>query len=203
MTRKSTVVWIVSAIVVAGAGIGVAAAALPASTSASGATASPTADRPSATSSAGIPSTASGSQTPADPAVTSSSPSAPSPGPSPTTGASPVTSTAPTASAKPSAPATTVTPALTFYQWNPSQATLEVGGNVPGLVDAGGSCIVTAVQGAVRVTQSFAATPQASSTECGTMRVVSSKLTGGTWNLTIGYRSSHASGTSATTTVTL
>lgn len=195
MSRKSTIVWIVSAVVVVGAGVGVAAASVSFANHRLEAGASAPASVGPATEAAGNPSAS------ATPVVTPvpSDPASPSSSPSTSTSAGP--SAGPTS--KPVVVVKKVTPALTFFQWTASSSTLQVGGNVPGLVDAGGSCIVTATQGAVTVTQSFAASPQASSTECGTMNLTSPKLTSGTWNLTIGYRSPRAAGTSSSTAVTL
>jgi hypothetical protein len=191
MTRKSTIVWIVSAVVVVGVGVAIAVPSLANShgkvTSAVTPVASPSADGPTAVaSSPSAGATPSASVAPADPASPSASSSA---------------SASPTS--KPVVTVKNVTPHLTYYDWTSSTSTLEVGGNVPGMVDAGGSCVVTATHGSVTVSQAFPASAQASSTECGTMRLTSPKLTAGTWNLTIGYRSPRATGTSASTEVTL
>lgn len=194
MSRKSTIVWVVSAVVVVGAGVGVAASAL-ASSAGDPASSSTASSRPTGTAAVSAPSASAGpsaSSAPADPASPSST-SSPASSPS----------SAPKPTSKPVVTVKNVTPHLTYYDWSAASSTLEVGGNVPGLVDAGGSCVVTATRGAVTVTQSFAASPQASSTECGTMRLTSTKLTGGDWNLTIGYRSPRATGTSVSTEVTL
>jgi hypothetical protein len=200
MTRRSTIVWIVSAVVVVGAGVTYAAVGPTSAGSAAGARVTAASTPSSLPSPSGTPAgsrpaadaTAPATATPGDPASPSSS--APSTGP---------TAAPPAATTKPVVAVTSVTPHLTYYDFTASSSTLEVGGNVPGLVDSGGSCIVTATRGAVTVTQTFTASPQASSTECGTMRLASPKLTSGTWNLTIGYRSPRAAGASPSTEVTL
>lgn len=200
MTRTSTIVWIVSAVVVVGAGVTYAAVAPSAAGSVGGA-------RPSADSTPSATPSPSGTTAGSRPAPSTTPPAASTPG-DPAIPSAPASSTAsapvpPAATSKPVATPESVTPHLTYYDFTASSSTLEVGGNVPGLVDGGGSCIVTATHGSVTVTKSFAASPQASSTECGTMRLTSPELTSGTWNLTIGYRSPRAAGTSPSTEVTL
>lgn len=196
MARTSTIVWIVSAVVVVGAGVGTAVAlpasshsAAPGGSGRASATPKPSGTAASDDSSPSASATAATGATTSDPAHPSS----------PATAAATAT---PTATTRPVV-VKSVTPHLTYYQWDAASSTLEVGGNVPGLVDAGGSCVVTATRAGVTVTQSFGASAQASSTECGTMRLTSPKLTSGAWNLIIGYRSPRATGTSAGTEVTL
>ncbi|MCU1527631.1 MAG: hypothetical protein JWP75_1394 [Frondihabitans sp.] len=186
MSRKSTTIWIVGAVVVVGAGITVAAVSLghaPAGVGAGGTskphTTATSTPRPTATSTPG-----NGASDPSNP---STAPAVVDPQPSSTT-APPVT-------------VKKVVPAMSYYDYK--SGTLSLGGGVSGLVDTGGTCTVTVTHGSSTVTQKFSASAGPSSTDCGAMSITSSKFTTGTWNLTIAYSSPRAEGTSAVTQVTL
>lgn len=201
MTRRSTVVWIASAVIVCGVGIGVAAhaAANPAvgAPEASG-SASPTppagsASAPATTAPAASPSASSG-------------PAAPNPEPPYTFTPAPTPSSSASASAAPSASSSagsvqTVTPTLGYYAYK--GGTLSLGGGVSGLVDSGGTCTVTLRKGTVSVSRDFRAEPGPSSTDCGEMEIASPDFSTGTWSLTIRYSSPRAAGISTATEVPL
>ncbi len=190
MSRRSTTVWAIGAVVVAGAGVAVAAVAVQgaphaptagASSSASagpGVTTGPPAASPTA------------SAAPADPSPSATAPGAGAPGGS-----------APAATTPPATTVRTVSPAMSYYSF--AGRTLTLGGGVSGLVDSGGTCTVTLTRGTATVTKSFAASPGPSSTDCGAMTVSSPTLTSGSWSLTIAYSSPRARGTSSPTEVTL
>jgi hypothetical protein len=196
MIRTSTTIWIVAAVVIAGAGIGVAsvAAAHPRAHD----TASTSTPRPTVAASTPAPTTPAASPAPS---------SAPSPSASVTASPSASATAAPSPSAGASAGTGTgtgtkkVSPSLSYYSF--AGQTLTLGGGVSGLVESGGTCTVTVTNGPATVTQAFPASPGPSSTDCGEMAITSSKLSHGQWSVTIAYSSAHAAGTSSPSRVTL
>ncbi|RKR73245.1 hypothetical protein [Frondihabitans australicus] len=194
MSRRTTAIWIAAAVVVAGAGIGVAAVAAAhprAVTASAGHTARPTTvgSTPSAPPSAPATSAAPSPSTP-------SAPSAPATtGSGADQGAGSGSGTGQTVSKK------KVTPDLSYYSF--SGQTLTLGGGVSGLVENGGTCTVTVKNATATVTQAFPASAGPSSTDCGAMAITSPKLAHGSWTITIAYSSADAAGTSGESAVTL
>ncbi|QNE44802.1 hypothetical protein F1C15_14150 [Frigoribacterium sp. NBH87] len=141
------------------------------------------------------------------PSATSSSSPTPGGSVSDDVPGSPVTTTPPTSpgSSASSAPApdpapdpapslAAVVPLVTFDQWDAGSGTLTVGATVPGVVEAGGTCSVTARNGGLTVDGSFAAVASASSTDCGSMALQSSTFTPGTWSVSVTYASATSTG---------
>jgi cytoskeletal protein RodZ len=186
MSRRSTTIWIVGAVVVVGAGITIAAVSLAHAPNQASAGATST---PRTTSSSTPRPTASGTPgaSDQDPSGASTTPVTTNPQPSST--------------ASPPVTVKKVVPSMSYYAYN--SGTLTLGGGVSGLVENGGTCTVSVWQGASTVTQKFAAKAGPSSTDCGAMSISSTKFTSGTWNLTITYSSPDAQGTSPATQVSL
>lgn len=197
MIRTSTTIWIVAAVVIAGAGIGVAsvAAAHPRAHE----TASTSTPRPTVAASTPAPTTPAASPAPSavsSPSATASASASATAAPSSSTGAGTGAGSGTGGSTKKK-----VSPSLSYYSF--SGQTLTLGGGVSGLVESGGTCTVTVTNGAATVTQAFPASAGPSSTDCGGMAITSSKLSHGQWTVTIAYSSAHAAGTSSPSRVTL
>ena len=67
-----------------------------------------------------------------------------------------------------------------------------VGGYVDRVLD-GGTCTLTATKGGVTVTGSGPATPDATTTSCGTVGIPRAQLSTGTWTATLTYSTGTAS----------
>jgi hypothetical protein len=107
------------------------------------------------------------------------------------------TDPAPSTSAAPSSGARgEATVRITYSGWNAGSGVVEVGGFVPQLVEAGGSCTLTLTQGAASATASREATPDVSTTACGELTVPGDQLAPGTWSAVLSYESDTASGAS-------
>lgn len=195
MSRKSTAIWIVSAVVVVGAGIGVAAHA--ASHPNSGHSATSSAAGPTAV--GAIPRSSATAQHEGDATAAPIPPTSPAPQASSPAGTA---ATAPPAPSKTAAATVkAVIPSLSYYSFTGS--TLTLGGGVSGLVDSSGTCAVTVTSGTSSVSQSFAAQAGPSSTDCGAMAITSTKFHSGTWHVSIVYSSPRARGSSTDSEVTL
>lgn len=107
------------------------------------------------------------------------------------------------------APATTtaanseVPVSLTYSGWNASAKEVLVGGFVPGVVETGGNCTLTLTKGDLSARNTTTATPTASSTSCGQMKVPGAQLSSGVWTAFITYRSPAHHGTSRSVEVTI
>jgi hypothetical protein len=86
--------------------------------------------------------------------------------------------------------------AVTYADWDSSSRSVEVDGFVTGVIEAGGTCLVTLTRGADSVTAQSTGMPNASSTVCGSVTVKDARLTSGTWQAVLSYRSSTATGAS-------
>lgn len=136
----------------------------------------------------------------------SASAAEPSAGPSSATPTGPApqhTSASPTplhsssggSSAAPPAVAT-VTVRITRAAWDAGRSGITVAGIVPGAVEAGGTCTVTASRAGVDVTATGTGEPDASSTVCGELVLRDPRLGPGTWSVTLSYRSPQHEGSS-------
>lgn len=86
---------------------------------------------------------------------------------------------------------------VTYAGYDPASAGIEVDGFVSGVVESGGICRLTVTEGAVTLSAQAAATPNASTTACGDVRVVDPRLTSGQWRAVLSYASSTSTGSSA------
>lgn len=129
------------------------------------------------------PSTSSSSAAPTGPAPQHTS-AAPTPGHSSSS-----------ASAAPPGIAT-VTVRITRAAWDAGRSGITVAGIVTGVVEAGGTCTVTATRAGVELTATGTGEPDASSTVCGELVLRDPRLGPGTWSVTLSYRSPQHEGTS-------
>lgn len=89
-----------------------------------------------------------------------------------------------------------VIPSITYAD------TSEVDAYIPGIVENGGSCTLTAIQNSKSFTKKVVAIADASTTRCQNFNLTQNDFSStGTWQLTVRYDSSDASGTSAIRTV--
>jgi hypothetical protein len=125
----------------------------------------------------------------------------------PTPGASDAPTDAPSASPRPTAsPATTraaVTPFITAALWDKDANLLDVEAIVPKIVEDDGTCTLVARKGDTVRMVSQPAAPAASTTTCNPLQISGSKLTAGTWTVTISYVSARSTGVAASKTVTV
>lgn len=78
----------------------------------------------------------------------------------------------------------------------------EVDAYIPGIVENDGSCTLTAIQNSKSFTKKVAAIADASTTRCQSFNLNQNDFSSnGTWQLSVRYDSSNASGTSAVRTV--
>jgi len=183
MTRASVIGWIVGAgVFVVGGGLALAVLTLPdgpaPSSPPSSATASPTPGGPASDDVPGAPVTSPSTMPPA-----ASGTPAPAPAPAPVLA--------------------DVVPLVTFDQWSAETSTLTIGATVPGVVETGGTCSITARNGDVTVDGSFSAVASASSTDCGSMALQSSTLTSGDWSVSVVYASATSTGSTTDYEVTI
>lgn len=113
-----------------------------------------------------------------------------------------ITDTKPSDSTSPPSTSGSVTPLITYAEQ--SDSTVDVSAYIPGIVEDGGSCTLTATLDNTKVTQTNPAFMNAKTTNCKNFSVpVSEFSSSGIWNLKISYSSSSHTGTSAETTVTI
>ncbi|WP_375399767.1 hypothetical protein [uncultured Amnibacterium sp.] len=118
----------------------------------------------------------------------------------PSDAATPVSSASSTPIAK---PVRAVQPFITSADWDAAAATLQVGAVVPGVVEQGGTCTVTATSGGVSRTVTAQASATAQATGCEPLRIPGSQLSAGRWKVVVVYASARSGGTSAPRTVTV
>jgi hypothetical protein len=85
---------------------------------------------------------------------------------------------------------------VTFYGWNPTSKAVEVGGYVEGVVEDDGECTLTLTKDGATVTGRADASPDASTTACGTVSVPGDEVTAGTWKAVLSYSSARHDGRS-------
>lgn len=86
---------------------------------------------------------------------------------------------------------------LTDWGWSAAESSLRAAGFVEGVVQAHGTCTLTATRGGVTVTAQQPALPDASTTSCGELRIPGDELTGGIWRVVLSYESPSSAGASA------
>lgn len=92
---------------------------------------------------------------------------------------------------------------ITYAEWNPTDGVIEEGSFVQGVVETGGTCVLTLTRGATSVTASGPAEPDATTTSCGGLSVPGDQVSSGTWSAVVSYRSDRTEGTSPAVEVTV
>jgi hypothetical protein len=88
-----------------------------------------------------------------------------------------------------------VTPVITTVSKDGNEVTIAA--YVPGIFEDGGTCTMNAVKGSSRVTESVEAFANVSTVNCPPFRISLARFSeAGTWEITVSYSSSQASGTS-------
>lgn len=85
---------------------------------------------------------------------------------------------------------------VTFYGWNPTERSVQVGGYVAGVIEDGGVCTLTLTKGGRIVTGRTDAVADASTTACGAVTVPGDQVSAGTWEAVLSYSSDGYTGTS-------
>lgn len=101
----------------------------------------------------------------------------------------------------PSTAKKTVTPIISYAGQQSSGADFEANGYVQGIIEKGGTCTLTLSSGSKSVKTTRTALDNAQDTSCGLMTISKSKLSSGSWQATLSYSSTKASGTSKPMTV--
>ncbi|MGY1672944.1 hypothetical protein [Geodermatophilus sp. SYSU D00710] len=91
----------------------------------------------------------------------------------------------------------TVAVTTTYSGWDPSASAVVTGGFVGDLIEEGGTCSLVLSRDGVVLTGESTATPDASSTSCGEVRVTGAQLTPGPWEGVLRYSSPDTAGESA------
>jgi hypothetical protein len=89
----------------------------------------------------------------------------------------------------------------TFHDWNTITHEVMVGGYVQGVIEDGGTCTLTLTSGSSTATGESRAHADATTTTCGAVTVPASRVSAGTWNAVLSYRSPKHSGTAPAVTV--
>ena len=90
---------------------------------------------------------------------------------------------------------------LSFADWDDATGSVQAGGFVSGLVEAGGRCTLTLIQGTDEVTAETDGTPDASTTLCTGLEISAADLSSGTWAAVLSYASDDATGSSDSVSV--
>lgn len=85
---------------------------------------------------------------------------------------------------------------VTYAEWDSATRTVVASGLVGGVVESGGTCRLTLTRNGQNVTVDAPASPDAANTYCGEMAVPGQRLTIGTWQATVTYRSAKFTGSS-------
>jgi len=100
-------------------------------------------------------------------------------------------------------PSSDVTVTTTFAGVDPASGAVMIGAYVD-VVESGGVCTLTLTSSnGVPASVSGSATPDASTTSCGTLALPSTSVSPGTWQAVVGYSSTSHQGVSAPVTVTV
>lgn len=83
---------------------------------------------------------------------------------------------------------------VTFWGWDDDAQVVEVGGFVSGVVESGGSCLLTLSHDGRTVTVEAEGRPDATTTSCGALTVDGDRLEPGTWTAVLTYSSATSSG---------
>jgi len=92
---------------------------------------------------------------------------------------------------------TTVTVTVPTARWDAATETLTAAGIVDGVVETGGVCTLEARSGGEVVRATSTARGDATATYCGSVSVSTADRAAGDWSVTMSYRSSTSTGTSA------
>ena len=87
-------------------------------------------------------------------------------------------------------------PFIVAAGWNDDSGTMSISATVPQIVESDGTCTFTASLGSASVSDSFAATPSAGSTDCGTHELSSPDFSSGDWTVVVSYASATSAGSS-------
>jgi hypothetical protein len=89
---------------------------------------------------------------------------------------------------------------ITDASYYPDDSTVEVRAYISNIIEDGGTCTAKFTQGSQTITKTSQAFKDASTTQCGSINVSRSEFTSaGTWNVTLTYESSAATGQQTTT----
>jgi hypothetical protein len=89
-----------------------------------------------------------------------------------------------------------VAPLITQAGWATSGTVVEVSGFVSGVVEDGGTCLVTLTHGGDTVTASREGLADATTTACGVIELGDPDMSSGWWQAVLSYESKTSSGTS-------
>lgn len=90
-----------------------------------------------------------------------------------------------------------ITPIISYI--GQYDASIEASAYVPNLVEKGGTCTLTLIQGASKVVKTTTAANDAQTTRCNLFMFPAKELKVGKWSATVSYSSSTSAGTSART----
>lgn len=116
--------------------------------------------------------------------------------PSSTVSTTPVTIPA-SSSAAATPPPSASAVVISYSGWDATDQQAQASAFVQSVVTDNGQCTLTLTQGTSVRTVSKAATPDVSTTQCGTMSIARAQLAPGTWNAVVTFSSASTSGTSA------
>lgn len=85
---------------------------------------------------------------------------------------------------------------VTYAGWDPASSSVEVSGIVDVVVESDGTCTATLTSGDRTVTASGPATPDVTTTACGSVFVAGAELAPGTWSAVLTFASATSSGES-------
>ena len=134
------------------------------------------------------------------PGAHASTPAVATPTPTPTPSVQQPAASAPAGTPKPSPSRAVTAVTVTFSGWQPSTASVLVGGYAA-VVESGGSCTLVLTRNNVVVTAKSDASPDASTTSCGALEVAGTALTAGQWIGTLRYESAITTGESTPITI--
>lgn len=80
--------------------------------------------------------------------------------------------------------------------WGFESPNLQASGFIPGIIESGGTCTLTANKNGTDVTSSITGTENAQNVSCGLIKINRDKLTAGIWKITLTYSSTVYEGTS-------
>ncbi|MGY1813429.1 hypothetical protein [Blastococcus sp. SYSU D00820] len=106
----------------------------------------------------------------------------------------------PTTAPLPASPAP-VSVLMSYSGWDAPASAVVAGGFVPDLLESDGTCTLTLTRDGVVLSGGSEATPDASTTSCGEVRVSGAELTSGPWQATLSYASPRSAGESQPFTV--
>ncbi|HEY3548203.1 MAG TPA: hypothetical protein VGK17_19190 [Propionicimonas sp.] len=121
-------------------------------------------------------------------------------GPTGTPTAQQTTSTAPTPRPTPAQSTAPVVVTVTTSGWDATAGQLWVSGFVPA-PEEGGTCALRVTKGAAAVVVQRSATPDATTTTCGSVTIDRDRLSPGTWSAVLAYQSPARAGAAGPVTI--